>query len=274
VLQPHLDAAVHSHRHRRLRHRRRRRRAAVRVHSPDRALGPHRDPRTRPLRAGARRHRVRQRACVRLDLPLQRRGQRRHRVGAGAVVSPGSSLEERWIFARAGTPGKAAGDLVLTGSQAGMAARDAAGSPVRAALFGPGSIADQSGGRMLLSTQSASAIEAKLAGATLSVTGNPVRDFQAYAPGASAVTLNGVSVSATFAGGLVTYPGVIAPPPPPGDAGTPDAGALDAGGADGGPADSGHPGDLCGNCQPASDGGANPPLDAGTMSPAPALTDT
>jgi len=195
-------------------------------------------------------------------------------VGAGAVVSPGSSLEERWIFARAGTPGKAAGDLVLTGSQAGMAARDAAGSPVRAALFGPGSIADQSGGRMLLSTQSASAIEAKLAGATLSVTGNPVRDFQAYAPGASAVTLNGVSVSATFAGGSVTYPGVIAPPPPPGDAGTPDAGALDAGGADGGPADSGHPGDLCGNCQPASDGGANPPLDAGTMSPAPALTDT
>jgi hypothetical protein len=79
------------------------------------------------------------------------------------VVSPGSSLEERWIFARAGAAGKAAGDLVLTGSQAGMTARDAAGSPVRAVLFGPGSIADQGGGRMLLSTQSANAIEANLA---------------------------------------------------------------------------------------------------------------
>ncbi|HYY52033.1 MAG TPA: MYXO-CTERM sorting domain-containing protein, partial [Myxococcales bacterium] len=33
---------------------------------------------------------------------------------------------------------------------------------------------------------------------------------------------------------------------------------------DAGPADAGDPGDLCGNCQPPADGGANPPLDAGS----------
>jgi hypothetical protein len=123
-------------------------------------------------------------------------------VGAGAVVSPGSALEERWIFARAGAPGKTAGDLSLLGSQVGMAARDASGTPVRAVLFGQGSISDQGGARLLLATQSAAAIEAKLTGGTLAVSGNPVHDFQAYAPGASSVTLNGVAVDATLESGM------------------------------------------------------------------------
>src|SRR5204862_2691443 len=70
-------------------------------------------------------------------------------VGAGAVVAPGSALEERWIFARAGASGKAAGELVLAGSQAGMAGRDATGAPVRAVLFGLGSLSDQGGARLL-----------------------------------------------------------------------------------------------------------------------------
>src|SRR5207253_2889533 len=94
---------------------------------------------------------------------------------------------------------------------------------------------------------------------TLAVTGNRVRDFRAYAPGASAVTVNGVPVSATFEGGLVTYPAVVAPPP------------ADGGSADAGAPDSGDPGNLCGNCQPPSDGGPNPALDAGTLPPEPAL---
>ncbi|TMB40818.1 MAG: DUF4962 domain-containing protein [Deltaproteobacteria bacterium] len=198
-------------------------------------------------------------------------------VGAGAVVAPGSPLEERWIFAGAGAVGKSAGDLVLTGSQVGMAGRDATGAPARAVLFGPGSISDQSGGRLLLSTQSANAIETKLVGTTLAVTGNPVRDFQAYAPAASAVTLNGVTVDATLSSGLVVYP--AGSPPPPVDAGTPDAGTPDAGAPDAGTpdagtpdagtpdaglADAGGPGDLCGNCQPPADGGSNPPFDAGS----------
>src|SRR5205823_11427875 len=59
-------------------------------------------------------------------------------VGAGAVVAPASSLEERWIFARAGAPRKSAGDLVLTGPHVGMPARDATGTPVRRVLLGPG----------------------------------------------------------------------------------------------------------------------------------------
>jgi hypothetical protein len=210
-------------------------------------------------------------------------------VGAGAVVAPGSALEERWIFARAGSAGKTAGDLVLAGSQAGMAARDASGSPIRAVLFGQGSISDQGGARLLLATQSATAIETKLAGGTLAVTGNPVHDFQAYAPGAAAVTLNGVTVAATLESGMVTYPAQ----PPPGDAGTPDAGTPDAGTPDAGTPDAGTPdagavdagtpdagvpdagapdagadagdaGDLCGNCEPSPDGGANPGLDAGS----------
>src|SRR5205823_7381356 len=45
--------------------------------------------------------------------------------GAGAVIAPGSALEERWIFGRAGGDGYAAGDLALTSSLAGMAARNA-----------------------------------------------------------------------------------------------------------------------------------------------------
>ena len=175
-------------------------------------------------------------------------------VGAGAVVAPGSALEERWIFARAGASGKTAGDLVLTGAQAGMAGRDASGWPVRAVLFGPGSLSDQGGARLLLATQSASAIEARLSGTALAVTGNPVSDFQAYAPGATSVTINGVPVTATLENGMVTYPASETPP----DAGTPDAGTPDAGACDSGP------GDLCGNCQTPPDGGGNPALDAGT----------
>jgi MYXO-CTERM domain-containing protein len=126
----------------------------------------------------------------------------------------------------------------------------------------------------------------------LAVTGNPVRDFQAYAPAASAVTLNGVAVNATFSSGLVLYP--AGSPPPPVDAGTPDAGAPDAGTLDAGTpdagtpdagtpdagtpdaglSDAGDPGDLCGNCQPPADGGPNPPLDAGTAIGGGKLPDT
>jgi hypothetical protein len=77
------------------------------------------------------------------------------------------------------------------------------------------------------------------------VTGNPVHDFRAYAPGASAVTLNGAAVTATFDGPA---------PPVSADAGI-DAGAPDSGG-------------LCGNCQqPPPDGGSNPPSDAGANPP-------
>ena len=158
-------------------------------------------------------------------------------VGAGAVVAPGSALEERWIFARAGAAGKTAGDLVLAGSQAGMAARDASGAAIRAVLFGQGSLSDQGGARLLLATQSANAIEAKLSGTTLAVTGNPVHDFQAWAPAAAAVTLNGVPVEATLASGMVTYPAR----PPSADAGTPDAGTADAGTPDAGAIDAGTP---------------------------------
>jgi hypothetical protein len=197
-------------------------------------------------------------------------------VGAGAVVAPGSALEERWIFARVGAAGKTAGDLVLTGSQAGMAGRDATGSPVRAALFGQGSLSDQNGARLLLSTQSASAIEAKLSGSALAVTGNPVHDFQAYAPAAASVTLNGVPIDVTLESGIVTYPAR----PPPADAGPPDAGPPDAGGPDAGSPDAGTPdagdldagapdggdaGDLCGDCEPPADGGPNPGLDGGPI---------
>ncbi len=185
-------------------------------------------------------------------------------VGAGAVVAAGSALEERWIFAGA-TGGKAAGDLVLTGSRLGMAARDASGSPIRAALFGPGSIADQGGTRLLLASRSANTLEAKVAGGTLSVTGNPVHDFVAYAPGVTGTTLNGVPVEVTVEAGTVTYP-AAAPP----DGGSADAGPPDAG-SDAGPADAGtDAGDLCGDCEPSPDGGANPPLaDGGQGGPPP-----
>jgi len=40
-----------------------------------------------------------------------------------------------------------------------MAGRDSSGAPVRALLFGPGSIRDQNGARLLLSSASARAIE-------------------------------------------------------------------------------------------------------------------
>lgn len=173
--------------------------------------------------------------------------------GAGAVVAPGSPLEERWIFARAGSVGKTAGDLALSGALAGMAARDASGAPLRALLFGAGQLFDQTGARLLLATSSAAAIEASRSGTTLKVSGTGVADFQAYAPWATAVTLNGQAVSARLESGMVTYsgsPGSCCTPPP--DAGTGDAGALDAGSAgvvDAGPA--------------ASDAGTTPAAGAG-----------
>jgi MYXO-CTERM domain-containing protein len=147
--------------------------------------------------------------------------------GAGAVVAPGSALEERWIFTRAGTD-KTAGDLVLHGAFAGMAGRDASGIPVRAVLFGAGSIRDQSGGRPLLSSATANAIEVKLVGTTLDVTGDGIADFQAYAPTATAATVNGYDVQATFEAGMVTFR-------------TASGGGSGAGAPDGG---------SCGNCIP------------------------
>ena len=131
---------------------------------------------------------------------------------AGAVVAPGSSLEERWIFARSDGSGKTAGDLVMTGAVAGMAGRDGSGNPQRAALFGAGKLCDQSGARLLLETASGTSIEANLAGTVLQVTGSAIADFHAYAPQATSVTLNGSPVAARFESGMVTYP---APPPPP-----------------------------------------------------------
>jgi Domain of unknown function (DUF4962)/Heparinase II/III-like protein len=126
--------------------------------------------------------------------------------GAGAVVAPGSALEERWIFGRPSVASKTAGDLVLSGSLAGMAARNA-GAPVRALLAGPGSLADQNGSRLLLSTRSARSIEVDLQGSTLAVSGDGIADFQAYAPSAASVTLNGQSVAAQFLSGVVQFPG-------------------------------------------------------------------
>src|SRR5436305_2999588 len=78
--------------------------------------------------------------------------------GAGAVVAPGTALEERWIFSRPAGDGKAAGDLALTSSLVGMAGYDA-GEPIRAFLAGAGKISDQLGSRELLSSVSARAIE-------------------------------------------------------------------------------------------------------------------
>jgi MYXO-CTERM domain-containing protein len=188
--------------------------------------------------------------------------------GAGAVVAPASALEERWIFARSGV-GKSAGDLVLTGSVAGMAGRSASGAPVRAVLFGAGTLSDQSGARLLLSTATGKAIQANLAGGTLVVTGDSIADFHAFAPTATQVTLNGIAVGATFESGMVTYPASVP------CCGTPDAG-VDAGpapdaGVDAGPApdagvDAGPPPEVdagCGNCQPPPDAGS----DAGTDLP-------
>jgi uncharacterized protein (TIGR03382 family) len=126
--------------------------------------------------------------------------------GAGAVVSPGSALEERWIFNRLGAAPKTAGDLVLSGL-AGVAVRNAAGAPIRAALFGQGSIADQNGARVLLASQSARSIEADLQGTTLVVTGDGIADFHAYSPLATAVTVNGQAAVASLESGMVSWSG-------------------------------------------------------------------
>jgi len=165
-------------------------------------------------------------------------------TGAGAVVAPGSGLEERWIFTRAGTT-KTAGDLVLSGAFAAMAGRDASGLPIRAVLFGAGAISDQNGGRLLLSSASARAIEAKLVGSTLAVSGDGIADFQAWAPSATSATLNDLEIKATVEAGMVTFPAAA------------DGGGADAGGPDAGPVPDGG----CGNCTP-------PPGDGGTIADA------
>jgi hypothetical protein len=154
------------------------------------------------------------------------------------VIAPGSVLEERWIFGRAGGDGYAAGDLALTSSLAGMAARNA-GAPARSLLIGPGKLSDRDGTRELLSSTSAKMIEADLQGATLAVTGDGISDFRAYAPDTTAVRINGQAASATLLDGVVIYPAL--PPAPAPDAGTPDAGIPDAGTPDAGPPDAGTP---------------------------------
>ncbi|HYV65768.1 MAG TPA: DUF4962 domain-containing protein, partial [Myxococcales bacterium] len=145
--------------------------------------------------------------------------------GSGAVIAPGSSFEERWIFGRAGGDGIAAGDLTLSSSLVGMAARNA-GAPVRALLIGPGKLSDQNGTRELLSSTSAQMIEADLQGSTLVVSGNSISDFRAYAPATTSLRINGQPASATLIDGVVIYP-ALPPAPPPPDAGAPDAGAPD-----------------------------------------------
>ena len=157
--------------------------------------------------------------------------------GAGAIVAPGSALEERWIFTRS------AGDLSLSGSIAGVAARDATGAPLRAARFGAGALSDQFGTRLLLSTASASSVETSVQGSVLAVTGSGIADFQAYAPAATSVTINGQPANATFESGMVTYPAAEIVPC---CGGAPDAGLPDAGGdvADAGASDAGTAGDA------------------------------
>ena len=123
--------------------------------------------------------------------------------GNGAVVAGTLGLpEERWIFPAAAETD--AGDLSLWRSAAGVVARQH-GRPLRAALFGPGSIADQYGARLLLTSDSAQAIEAAQSGATLTVTGAGIKDFQAFAPGADLVTLNGAAVAVQRSGDLVSW---------------------------------------------------------------------
>ena len=155
-------------------------------------------------------------------------------TGAGAVVAAGSALEERWIFGRAGGDGKAAGDLALTGSLAGMAGRSS-GTAVRALLIGPGKLADQGGTRELLSSQSARSIEADLQGTTLVVSGEGIADFRAYAPTTTAVRLNGQPVSATLLDGAVHYPPLTTTPAS--DGGTDESGGtfIDGGSYTGAP---------------------------------------
>src|SRR5205823_12545132 len=81
-------------------------------------------------------------------------------TGGGAVVAPGSALEERWIFSRPAADGKAAGDLTLTSSLLGMAGYNA-GLPARAFLAGAGKISDQLGNRELLSSTTARSIRSE-----------------------------------------------------------------------------------------------------------------
>ena len=159
-------------------------------------------------------------------------------TGAGAVVAAGSALEERFVFSSPGAVGKIAGDLAVTGALLGVVARDAAGAHRRAALFGAGKIADLSGGRDLLVSTSAVAIEADVQGATLYVTGSGISDFRAWAPSATTLVLNGTPAAATFEAGTVVYPPASPNPPPSSDGGT-DAGSADAGSADAGSADAG-----------------------------------
>lgn len=126
--------------------------------------------------------------------------------GAGAVIAPGSKLEERWIFGSPDAPEKAAGDLTLAGSLVGMSALSS-GAPTRALLVGQGSLLDQSGSRLLLATRSARVIEADVQGTTLVVTGDGIADFQAYAPGVTAAKINGQAVAASRTGDVIEYPG-------------------------------------------------------------------
>ena len=170
--------------------------------------------------------------------------------GAGIVVAQTSAgPEERWIFARAGSDGKAAGDLALTQGLLAVSARQN-GIPVRSFLIGPGKFSDQSGARELLSSHSATVIEAEIRGTALLVSGDNIVDFRAYAPGVTQVTLNGAVVAADLVAGAAAWPsvntggsdaGVDAGPADAGpvDAGPVDAGPVDAGPVDAGPADAG-----------------------------------
>ena len=178
--------------------------------------------------------------------------------GAGAVVAPGSALEERWIFAGPAADGRAAGDLALAQSLAGLAVRDASGSPRRTVLFGRGKLSDLGGSRMLLSTLSARSLEVDLQGALLVVSGDSIQDFRAFAPAASSVTINGRAAAVSFASGLVIWPPEAAPD---GGTGGADAGGADAG-ADAGPTRSGDAG-----TPEAGDGGSAPSPDAGVSLP-------
>lgn len=152
-------------------------------------------------------------------------------AGAGAVVAPGSTLEERWIFGDEGGLQKTAGDLQLTSALLGMVGRNQ-GLPVRAALFGAGAIADQGGARVLLSSQSARSIEADLQGTTLVVSGDGIADFRAYAPGAAKATINGIAVSVVLEGDFVSYGGGVV-------GGSPGGGTSGGGSSGGGSSSAG-----------------------------------
>jgi hypothetical protein len=126
--------------------------------------------------------------------------------GLGAVVSAGS-LQEKWIFGTANASAAAVaagGGLSLTGSLVGLAAYT--GSAVsRAVLVNPGTLADQSGARELLTSKSATMIEAEASGSALTVTGTAIQGFRAYAPAATTVTLNGAPVAFKRSGAYVLY---------------------------------------------------------------------